>query len=72
VTRGTAAALAAEPESHWLRVGEAARELRLGEKRVRELADRGELEMVRTALGRLISPQSLLRYKQTHPDRYRP
>lgn len=58
------------PASHWLRVGQAARILQLSETRVRQLADSGQLESARTALGRLISPSAVERYQQTHtsPD----
>jgi excisionase family DNA binding protein len=43
----------------WLAPAEAARRLGVGVATVRALADKGELEMNRTALGRLISSDSV-------------
>jgi hypothetical protein len=50
-----------------LRTGEAARALELSETRVRQLGDEGVIEMQRTALGRLYSRASVLRYQAAPP-----
>ena len=47
----------------WLAPAEAARRLGVGVATVRALADKGELEMNRTALGRLISAASVDKLK---------
>jgi excisionase family DNA binding protein len=49
----------------WMRVGQAARTLNIGEKRVRQLVDTGVLEAVKTPFGRLISPESVMHYHES-------
>ena len=50
-------------EAPLLTIGQAARRLELSVAWVRHLADEGRLEMTRSPLGRLISSESVERYK---------
>ena len=50
---------------HWLTVGEAAMQLQRSTQRVRQFAENGRLESVKTRLGRLIDPASLKQLLET-------
>jgi len=52
------------PDS-WLTVGQAAMQLQRSAQRVRQFAENGRLQSVKTRLGRLIDPASLERLLET-------